>query len=89
MYNFMTCFLNKRHCLSVIKIKYLWMKYVWYLFQIIEGGGTIGEQKMKGIAMNLSLLKNWLIHGNSLNCSLVLYMFVFSVEVVKNVISFM
>ena len=44
---------------------------------------------MKGIAMNLSLLKNWLIHGNSLNCSLVLYMFVFSVEVVKNVISFM
>ena len=65
------------------------MKYVWYLFQIIEGGGTIGEQKMKGIAMNLSLLKNWLIHGNSLNCSLVLYMFVFSVEVVKNVISFM
>lgn len=32
---------------------------------------------MKGLAMNLSLLKNWLIRGNSLNCSLVLYMFVF------------
>lgn len=65
--------------LSVIKMKHLWMKYVRYLFQIIEGGGTTGEQKMKGLAVNLSLLKNWLIDGNSLNCSLVLYMFIFSV----------
>lgn len=65
--------------LSVIKMKHLWMKYVRYLFQIIEGGGTTGEQKMKGLAVNLSLLKNWLINGNSLNCSLVLYMFIFSV----------
>ena len=65
--------------LSVIKMKHLWMKYVRYLFQIIEGGGTTGEQKMKGLAVNLSLLKNWLINGDSLNCSLVLYMFIFSV----------
>ena len=75
----MTCFLNKSLYLSVIKMKHLWMKYVRYLFQIIEGGGTTGEQKMKGLAVNLSLLKNWLINGDSLNCSLVLYMFIFSV----------